>query len=118
MTYIVALTGTIGSGKTTVANLFGELGIEIIDADNVLTSGLDSGWTSGNTYETNTLDRTYDGTDTAYVPFIDQEATGTSVSASVTYEANRYVTTRVRVIGILPFKVKGEIELKNSEIGV
>ena len=33
MTYIVALTGTIGSGKTTVANLFGELGIEIIDAD-------------------------------------------------------------------------------------
>jgi dephospho-CoA kinase len=31
--YIVAITGGIGSGKTTVANLFGELGIDIIDAD-------------------------------------------------------------------------------------
>ncbi len=31
--FIVGLTGGIGSGKTTVANLFIELGIDIIDAD-------------------------------------------------------------------------------------
>ncbi|MFM4650274.1 dephospho-CoA kinase [Aeromonas bivalvium] len=31
--YVVAITGGIGSGKTTVANQFAELGIEIIDAD-------------------------------------------------------------------------------------
>ena len=31
--FIVGLTGGIGSGKTTVANLFVELGIEVIDAD-------------------------------------------------------------------------------------
>lgn len=31
--YIVGLTGGIGSGKTTVANLFAELGITLIDAD-------------------------------------------------------------------------------------
>ncbi len=31
--YIVGLTGGIGSGKTTVANLFLELGIELVDAD-------------------------------------------------------------------------------------
>lgn len=33
MSYIVALTGGIGSGKTTVANLFAELNVPIIDAD-------------------------------------------------------------------------------------
>ena len=31
--FIVGLTGGIGSGKTTVANLFAELDIDIIDAD-------------------------------------------------------------------------------------
>ncbi len=33
MSYIVGLTGGIGSGKTTVANLFAELEVPIIDAD-------------------------------------------------------------------------------------
>ncbi|MCL1050560.1 dephospho-CoA kinase [Shewanella abyssi] len=31
--YIVGLTGGIGSGKTTVANLFADLGITLVDAD-------------------------------------------------------------------------------------
>jgi len=30
---VIGLTGGIGSGKTTITNFFGELGIEIIDAD-------------------------------------------------------------------------------------
>ncbi|ENL2541108.1 dephospho-CoA kinase [Escherichia coli] len=33
MGYIVALTGGIGSGKSTVANAFADLGINVIDAD-------------------------------------------------------------------------------------
>lgn len=33
MTYIVALIGGIGSGKTTISNLFKDIGIQIIDAD-------------------------------------------------------------------------------------
>lgn len=33
MPYIVALTGGIASGKTTIANLFAQLGVPIIDAD-------------------------------------------------------------------------------------
>jgi dephospho-CoA kinase len=31
--YVVAITGGIGSGKTTIANQFATLGIEVIDAD-------------------------------------------------------------------------------------
>lgn len=33
MPYIVALTGGIASGKTTIANLFAQLGVPIIDTD-------------------------------------------------------------------------------------
>jgi dephospho-CoA kinase len=33
--YIVGLTGGIGSGKTTVTNMFRSLGVEVIDADEV-----------------------------------------------------------------------------------
>ena len=31
--FVIGLTGGIASGKTTVANLFGELGVDIVDAD-------------------------------------------------------------------------------------
>ena len=33
MTYIVGLTGGIGSGKSTIANLFAKLGVPLVDAD-------------------------------------------------------------------------------------
>ena len=45
MSLIIGLTGGIGSGKTTVANLFAAQGVDIIDADivarNVVTIGSD-----------------------------------------------------------------------------
>ncbi len=33
MPYVVALTGGIGSGKTTIAEMFARLGVKIVDAD-------------------------------------------------------------------------------------
>ncbi|MDD1791982.1 dephospho-CoA kinase [Enterovibrio makurazakiensis] len=33
MAFVIGVTGGIGSGKTTVANLFGDKGIDIVDAD-------------------------------------------------------------------------------------
>src|SRR5688572_29801249 len=36
--FIVGLTGGIGSGKTTVSNMFRKLGIEVIDADEISRS--------------------------------------------------------------------------------
>jgi hypothetical protein len=47
----------------------------------------------------------YGSTDTAYVPYIDDTAGGTSISSSVTYYADRNITTRVRKKGIQPYTV-------------
>ncbi|PHI39576.1 DNA gyrase inhibitor YacG [Actinobacillus succinogenes] len=43
MTYVVGLTGGIGSGKTTVANLFAELNVPIVDADVVARQVVEKG---------------------------------------------------------------------------
>lgn len=51
----------------------------------------------------------YSGSDRAYVPYIDEQASSTSVSKSVTYVTDRYVLTRVRLKGIQPFNVKGQV---------
>lgn len=60
-----------------------------------------------------TLGKTYTASeDKAYVPYIDSEATTTSVSVTVIYSANSYVLTRVRryaTTAILPFQVTGQV---------
>ena len=40
---VVALTGGIGSGKTTVGNLFASLGAKVIDSDQIAREILDRG---------------------------------------------------------------------------
>jgi dephospho-CoA kinase len=46
MTYTVALTGGIGSGKSTVADAFSHLGVNVIDADIIARQVVEPG-TSG-----------------------------------------------------------------------
>lgn len=41
--YVVAITGGIGSGKTTIANLFAELGVDVVDADVIAREVVESG---------------------------------------------------------------------------
>ncbi|MDC9580979.1 dephospho-CoA kinase [Xenorhabdus sp. PR6a] len=43
MTYIVALTGGIGSGKTTISNVFSSLGVPLVDADIIAREAVASG---------------------------------------------------------------------------
>jgi hypothetical protein len=66
----------------------------------------------GSTFNLNggvTLIRNYTTNDTAYVPYIDAQASSTAITVTVSYVANRYVLTRVRKRGILPFTVTGQI---------
>jgi len=71
-----------------------------------------SGW-SGTTFTlTEALTATYNGDDTVYVPYLDTTvpALADSVSVSVSYVSDRYVVTRVRHKGIVPFAVKGQVK--------
>ncbi len=43
--FIVGLTGGIGSGKTTIANQFSELGVELVDADIIAREVVEQGTT-------------------------------------------------------------------------
>lgn len=43
MSYVVGLTGGIGSGKSTIADLFAQLGVPIIDADIVARQVVEKG---------------------------------------------------------------------------
>lgn len=74
-----------------------------------LTGGSVNVWASTNTFEINKLDRTYTNADTAYVPYIDEQVTATSVSKVVLFASSRDVLVRVRKKGILPFESPGTV---------
>jgi len=75
-----------------------------------LQGGAGNDWGTGDTYSIHTLPETYDGSDTAYVPFIDAEATGTEIEVVVTYVSVRNILIRVRKKGIIPFEIASTFE--------
>lgn len=65
-----------------------------------------SAWT-GSDFTVTVAGSTYAGTETAYVPYIYDTVSGTSISEAVVYVSNRNVICRVRKTGILPFETTG-----------
>ena len=68
-----------------------------------LYGGSDNRWDINDAYSFNNLALNYTTLDKAYVPYIDQTATSTSVSVNITYVADRNMSTQVRRKGIIPF---------------
>jgi len=61
-----------------------------------LTGGTDNTFQSADDYRINELARTYDATDTMYIPFLDDKSTGTSMTTSIVQSANIPVSIEVR----------------------
>lgn len=89
--------------------------LEIIDADNLLTTALSGAtWATGNSYQSNRLDRNYNGAeDTAYVPLVDGVVPSglDLLSNTLVYVSDINAIARVRYSSgageILPFEQKG-----------
>ena len=64
-------------------------------------------WTGSVFTLSGTTSVAYTTSDTAYVPYIYEEATSTSISVSAIYVSDRDVMCRVRKKGILPFETTG-----------
>lgn len=81
--------------------------IIVVDDDGTETAYAYSAW-SGSDFTVTISAGVYSGTEKAYVPYIYEEATGTSVTETSTiYVTDRNVICKVRKAGILPFTTLG-----------
>ena len=108
--------GTDGNTKTgmMIRNVTtGEIATVLrrITDNSIETTPVPSGWTTSDAYELNTIVVAMAASDTVYWPFIDDEATGTSLTALVKYVGNTDLIARTRFsdpdVGgtrILPFE--------------
>lgn len=95
--------GSIG----TVASVTSETELVL---EQRLSGGTEDDFDVSDGYEINTLVRTYDGSDTVYVPFIDEVATTTEISRTIVYSSTINVLVRVRQGGaIYPFEAANTI---------
>jgi hypothetical protein len=95
---------------------------EKTDANTIVTTQLEGGssndWATSDAWENNTLVVAYvSATDTAYIPYIDRVATGTSETETVTFTANRNVVIRVRDTSILDFDTTSTINSAGMSVG-
>ncbi len=98
---------TITVGATIPADTPTTGTIIVVDDDGSEISYTYSGY-SGSDFTVTISATVYSGSETAYVPYILEESTGSSVSETTTiFVSNRFVVTKVRIAGILPFVTSG-----------
>lgn len=78
-----------------------------VDSDTQITTTAKATTWNGANYVTHSLIQNYDGSDTAYIPYLYTIADAAQESTSVIYTEDRTVMARVRKKGILPFQVQG-----------
>lgn len=99
-TNTITVTGAIPVDTPTTGTII------VVDDDSSEISYAYSAW-SGSNFTVTISASTYSGTEKAYVPYILEQASATSVSESVVYVSDRAVICRVRKKGILPFETTG-----------
>lgn len=92
--------------------------VESVDSEIQLTTkklegGAENDYDAADSYEVNTLAVTYVAADTAYVPYIDRLATGTSETVTVIYTADRNLIGKCRNKGTI-FAFTGTGSLNNT----
>jgi hypothetical protein len=71
--------------------------LRAVDANTLETTTLSTGtWATGNGYELNRVAVALEDADTVWFPFIDDTATGTSISKTIQFVANRDLVARMR----------------------
>ena len=78
----VGLTGSLGSGKTTIAAIFREHGIHVLEADTIARAMMQPGQASSNTSAPPSFAPTARWTDPASRPWLSLTAVSTSSTAS------------------------------------
>ena len=68
-----------------------------------LKGGGDNTWTPGDNWSVHSLVVTYDGSDTAYVPYIDEIATSDTAQVTVLFDQARTVVAKGRKAGRKPY---------------
>ena len=97
----ITVTGSIPVDTPAVGTII------VVDDDESEIVYAYSAW-SGSDFTVVVAAALYAGTETAYVPYIYEESTGTSVTETTTiYVSDRNVLCRVRIKGILPFVTTG-----------
>jgi hypothetical protein len=97
----ITVSGSIPNDTPSVGTII------VVDDDLSEIAYAYSAW-SGSNFTVTISASVYSGTETAYVPYIYKESTGTSVSETSTiYVSDRAVIAKVRKAGILPFVTTG-----------